>query len=434
MSILKRGVKTCTLVLLDGDLPPVRGGKVMSALVTSPIIKIDCLKTKFDMVVVSNSLIALLDHNYNEARFLQQLHYWSYSEYGVVIDGIRWIFKPISEWLNEVLVGLTEWKLRKAIASLIEKNLIRREKLFARHQEQEYRSFWWQPKNQTYYYSINYEELENLIKTAETIENVRIEDSTELSIEENKETKYCELSQNRTKNTNHKKETTKQKSDRHSNKSSSVAAADFKEALEREKNQRERIPHSVKLTALNSQIRVKPEQKQSNTGEEENFAQVDYIVNKQWSKLIPLLDSTGIPINRTIKDLLKLYPGEKVENAIAIVKARKRENQIPNLSGYFVAALKGDWASNNLTVEDESDKPKGMASRSEVDKGAIFRHWYDLARELGYCSGQEIRDGEQWVCLSGSWEKWSAAVERGYSLEYLKKIMKRNQGSNSHFE
>ena len=52
---------------------------------------------------------------------------------------------------------------------------------------------------------------------------------------------------------------------------------------------------------------------------------------------------------------------------------------------------------------------------------------YDLARELGYCSGQEVRDGEQWVNLSGSWERWNDTVERGYSLEYLKKIMKRNQ-------
>jgi len=30
--------------------------------------------------------------------------------------------------------------------------------------------------------------------------------------------------------------------------------------------------------------------------------------------------------------------------------------------------------------------------------------------------------------MSGSWEKWSAVVERGYSLGYLKKIMKRNKG------
>jgi len=52
-----------------------------------------------------------------------------------------------------------------------------------------------------------------------------------------------------------------------------------------------------------------------------------------------------------------------------------------------------------------------------VDKGAVFRHWYDLGRELGYCSGQEVRNGEQWVILSGSWERWEDAMKRGYSLD-----------------
>ncbi|MCC0179947.1 hypothetical protein I4641_23765 [Waterburya agarophytonicola K14] len=69
------------------------------------------------------------------------------------------------------------------------------------------------------------------------------------------------------------------------------------------------------------------------------------------------------------------------------------------------AYLQGDWGSQNVTVDDERDKPNGMATRrdnQEVDKGAVFRHWYDLARKLGYCSGQEMREEEQWVCLSGS--------------------------------
>jgi len=78
--------------------------------------------------------------------------------------------------------------------------------------------------------------------------------------------------------------------------------------------------------------------------------------------------------------------------------------------------LKGDWASSSTDGED-----------GEIDAQTMFRHWYNLARELGHCSGQDVRDGEQWVCLSGSWEKWSNAVERGFSLSYLKKILKRSK-------
>ncbi|BAZ47332.1 hypothetical protein NIES4102_43780 (plasmid) [Chondrocystis sp. NIES-4102] len=119
-----------------------------------------------------------------------------------------------------------------------------------------------------------------------------------------------------------------------------------------------------------------------------------------------------------------MYPSEKVENAIALLKARKTEQHIPNSSGYFVAALKGDWGSKTLI----GSELKGDRFEREIDTATIFRHWYDLARELGYCSGSEIRQGEQWICLSGAWEKWADAVKRGYSLDYLKKIIKRNQG------
>ena len=88
-----------------------------------------------------------------------------------------------------------------------------------------------------------------------------------------------------------------------------------------------------------------------------------------------------------------------------------------NPAGYFVNALKLDWASENPTGTD-----------SKIDTAELFRYWYDLARELGYCSGTEMIDKEQWVCLSGTWEKWSDAVKRGYSIDYLKKIVKRNGG------
>ncbi len=119
-------------------------------------------------------------------------------------------------------------------------------------------------------------------------------------------------------------------------------------------------------------------------------------------------------------NLLKMYESEQVSRAIAIFKVRKREQHIPNPAGYFVQALKEGWAKgSNLANEENLDSS---------DQDSIFRYWYDLARELGYCSSTEIRDGQQWVCLSGSWEKWSDAIARGYSLEYLKKVLKRNQG------
>ena len=99
--------------------------------------------------------------------FLHQLHYWSFSQYGVVIDDVRWIYKPIREWLSEVFTFLTEWKLRKAIASLLEKGLIEQKKLYVKHHEIKHDNPYWHPKNQTYYYSVNYDELQKRIEQVE---------------------------------------------------------------------------------------------------------------------------------------------------------------------------------------------------------------------------------------------------------------------------
>ena len=179
---------------------------MQSNIFATPLLTIESLKTKFDTNVISNSFIALIG-DYVQARFLQQLHYWSYSEYGVVIDGIRWIYKPLREWLSEVFTSFTEWQLRKAIASLLRKGLIKREKLFVKHHDQVHNSPWWHPKNQTYYYSINYDKLQELIEAAEkaeSTENVRIESFTKLSVEDFSDTKFCDCSQNNTDITSNK--------------------------------------------------------------------------------------------------------------------------------------------------------------------------------------------------------------------------------------
>ncbi|MEO1673486.1 MAG: hypothetical protein AAFR77_22360, partial [Cyanobacteria bacterium J06631_2] len=194
---------------------------MQSDIINAPLLKVKSLESKFDTNVFSNSLIILLNDNVTEARILQQLHYWTYAQYGVVIEGIRWFYKPLREWLSEVLAGLTEWKLRKAIASLLSKDLIRREKLYAKHHQIKHDNPYWHPKNQTYYYSVNYDRLQELIDAVEgdkkaqllseqspakqdagatrrSTENVRIEDFTNLSSEDSADTKFCDLSQNKT--------------------------------------------------------------------------------------------------------------------------------------------------------------------------------------------------------------------------------------------
>lgn len=66
-----------------------------------------------------------------------------------------------------------------------------------------------------------------------------------------------------------------------------------------------------------------------------------------------------------------------------MLKARKKEKHIPNLSEYFVAALKGDWGSKTVIGDEKSAK-----TNSQVDTAAVFRHWYDKSARVK-CKGTQ---------------------------------------------
>lgn len=167
------------------------------------VLQVEGLEVKFDIVPVSSSF-ALLIGDKDSASIVQQLYYWTEQGYGEVIDGVRWIYKSIDEWIREVFPTLTPWKLGKMMKQLDDRGIIRREKLFTKHQIQNGDRFWWQPKNQTYYYSVNYDKLQELAdnlqspETAETSVSIKTQI---LSNEEIKDTKDFDYARNNTKNT-----------------------------------------------------------------------------------------------------------------------------------------------------------------------------------------------------------------------------------------
>ena len=136
------------------------------------VLQVEGLEVKYDIVPVSSSL-ALIIGDKDSASVVQQLYYWLGQGYGEVIDGVRWIYKSIKEWIEEVFPTYTSYQLGKIMKQLSDRGIIRREKLFTKHQIKKGDRFWWQPKNQTYYYSLNTEkiqELANNYKTPETPE------------------------------------------------------------------------------------------------------------------------------------------------------------------------------------------------------------------------------------------------------------------------
>lgn len=194
------------------------------------------------------------------------------------------------------------------------------------------------------------------------------------------------------------------------------------------------------LSSVKNDLKVILENVNKDNGDDKNNGDVDDKVNKKESKVKPPkvdvkinnkewrshleeVDQLGMRGNKTIVNALKSFSTERVKAAIALYRQRKIENgYIENPCGYFMQALQEDWAGKKAKeVIDNAQAPD--------DEAALFRYWFDLAKEFGYCHLYEIKDGERWVCLTGTWQKFVDAWERGFTLEYLRKMKKRNSKS-----
>jgi hypothetical protein len=306
--------------------------------------------------------------SFEAAVILQQLHYWTQKQgIGVIIDQAKYIYNTFEQWVKQQFTFLSVWKFRKGMDILRSHSIVKVIR---------YRSKEW---NQTNYYNLNYDKLREWAEAR----NIEISELCSNTAQDEKsqtlEMRNTKVSIYESKITA-KKETTEQ-SDRLHAKSNSIAAASLKKALEEKKRQKQSNPYSEELTSIPGQNKEQSSQIKLENQEERNIGRVDYIINKDWEKLIPELDGVGIPINKTVKSLLKLYPREKVEQAIVLLKARKRDQHIPNPSGYFVAALKQDWGARKpRCIEAVRRRPSGSKSlvesgEAEVDKAAVFRHW-----------------------------------------------------------
>ena len=364
------------------------------------------------------SIAAALE-DINAAIIVQQLHYWMGKEgVGIIIGGVKYIYNSFNDWVKQ-FPWLSVWQFRKAMDKLRSLEIVRVIR---------YKSKQW---NQTNYYTLNSDRLFQLLnpKETETIENSELcvttdrdEDTPQIEVRDSN------ISYIETKKTI-QKETAK---NRNSNKKRSriteekIAVASLKTDLKSRNYTKEERHHTQELNASFAQFKTKSGNNQTVTTEQESspsrsIKEINK-VNTQWKKQIKELDSLGVQINKTLISLVKMYEESEVRGAIALLKCRKKETQIPNMAGYFTAALKGGWSSTSITSDEATNE-------EVVDKASIFRLWYELAKELGYCAGQEVREGEQWVLLSGNWERWESACNRGYSLDYLKKVMRRSKNN-----
>ena len=407
----------------------------------SPVLRIIGLETKYDTVPVSGSLEIILGSAL-EAKIVQQLHFWSQQEAsGILYKGMKWIYKSIREWIEEVLPIWSRGQVNRAIASLVEKGVIVKEHLFKKHHGHNY-----DPKNRTLYYSLVYEKLQKLAETTKLLSFHASEKTNFSSVvkqishqrENNTEITSVENNQKKTAIQVAATEIEKLVQEKSLPKAQVNAAAvsPLEGADGKEKGLKRLELPKIELNPVNSENNSQSKAKQTNPVKDQKAPQVDEKINKETSTKVPKpkvekirnaewrshkeqLEKLGVPMNKTVISLVKLYKTEQVSKALAVLRNRKKESNVVNAAGYFVQALKQGWSVTNVATVSQDD------SEDTVDTQAVFRHWYDLAREIGYCSGQVVQDGEQMVNMNGSWETWEAAMERGYTLEYLKKVRRR---------
>lgn len=353
---------------------------------------------------------------------------------GTIIEGVKYVYNSFNDWVKQ-FPWLSVWQFRKAMKLLRDLGVVE----VIRYKSRQ--------SNQTNYYTLNSDRLIELIQPKkaearlafapdgdvslrhETPENSELWDSTDREVRNQQiEVRDTNISYIETKKTVQKETADSRNSSVRRSHSCSpdkreIAAVFLKTNLEQEYS-KEEIHHSQELNACIGQNKPKLEDNQKVVTKQKSSADCSIkevkIINTEWRSLVEELDGLGVQINKTLISLVKIYSEEEVRKAVALLKIRKREKFIPNMAGYFTAALKGGWINSSVTKDEPTDE-------ESINKADIFRLWYELAKELGYCSGQEVREGEQWVLLSGKWERWEEASNRGYSLFYLKKVMKRNQ-------
>ncbi len=333
----------------------------------------------------------------NAAVIIQQLHYWLQKNVGVIIDDIRWIYNTFEAWVKEQFKWLSVWQFRKAMSLLRQLEIVKVIR---------YRAKQW---NQTNYYTLDYDRLHKFlgtesteVKNPETIENSDLCNNTARS----------EGNLTLEVRTGHKSYKESKKTSVRETAEQTVAAPPEKEEFNALGEPEAKLSQP-EVTGLVQDLKNESVVGNKSTGQDKSSAKCSIkVVDKEWKSHLDQLDSLGVGINPTVVKVVKVNQKEDVERAIALLKARKRDGHISNPSGFFVQALKQNWGQEVSNTEDSQ---------------ATFRYWYGMARELGYCQGAEIRDNEQWVLLSGNWEKWESAVNRGYSVDYLRKVLGRNQ-------
>ncbi|MBD2296739.1 hypothetical protein H6G06_25460 [Anabaena sphaerica FACHB-251] len=124
------------------------------------------------------------------------------------------------------------------------------------------------------------------------------------------------------------------------------------------------------------------------------------------------LEVLGIPMNSTLQKVIKSVPSETTLRAIATLKVALSRNEVPNMAGFLVAAIKNRWDSNQNYNE-----------KTEIE---IFNEWFPLAKSLKLASASmRIEKVLHILTNEEEWIPFSQMLER-HPMDALKKLRNIN--------
>ncbi|NJR56035.1 MAG: hypothetical protein HC768_16575 [Acaryochloris sp. CRU_2_0] len=121
-----------------------------------------------------------------------------------------------------------------------------------------------------------------------------------------------------------------------------------------------------------------------------------------------------VPLNPQIKKLVLTANIEVIQDAISVVKQRKKVGKVKNPAGLFVKAVQEGWKPSvgDKVLELENRVPEG------------FNEWFELARKVGVVMASTMMNGVLCVCTTGGdWEPYED-LRFAFSLSWLRKVLK----------
>lgn len=247
---------------------------------------------------------------------LQQLYYWLEKAKGRIVNGQKWIYNRLIDWLEQ-FPWLSEWKLRRVFRKLQDLGLVK----FAQHDKSSWKRIG--------FYTIDFERLEPLLLSKCGISHLEVMTA---------HTSKCGLS-------------TPLVEQRLLPETTSEITASAAAFLSSEQDQE--VGREILVSLQNSTEATNEESKI--IGEDLSSAAA------LQDEKIEVVEDVGIAMNPHLERSLLDFTLEQVKAAADFYRASKREKgEAKNPPGWFTSCLKGQWwaaSGSAITTEYRKAKP-----------------------------------------------------------------------------